>query len=296
VLAAVAAVLCVGGETVDAQSPTDLDGYVWLDANGDPLPFQDHETIMEVMRSARVVSREKVPRGVAGVEKLGLEHEGIRFHAAFRSVDVTARKTPQGGVRNSRKKYRDAAIFERAAYELSELLGVGRVPPVVVRRVDEVVGTVQIWMEGTRPEVELIQNQQLQPPDVVRWSQQKRIMGFFDNLICNSDRNQGNILIDGSWNIWFIDHTRAFKRSSRLLYVDRINRCERRLWSAVHEIDEETLRRRLEPYLESQEISKLLRRRKQMIRRIQGLIDKKGEEAVLFDLKAPGSELADWSE
>jgi hypothetical protein len=279
-----------------AQPPTDLDGYVWLDASGEPLPFQDYDTIREVMASARIVSREKVGRGVAGVEKLLLEHDETRFHAVFRSIDVTARKTPQMGIRNPRKKYRDAAIFERAAYELSELLGVGRVPPVVVRQIDDVIGTVQIWMEGTRPEVELIQSDQLHPPDVVRWNQQKQIMWVFDTLICNSDRNQGNLLIDRSWNIWFIDHTRAFKRSSKLLYIDKLTRCERRLWSALHEVDEETLRQHLGPYLEGQEISRLLRRRTKLIGHIQGLIDNRGEEAVLFDLRAPGGEMADWSD
>jgi hypothetical protein len=93
--------------TAHAQSPTGLDGYVWRDAGGEPLPFQDHETIMDVLRTARVIGREKVDRGVAGVERFLLEHEGLRFHAAFRSVDVTARKTAERGVRNARKKYRD---------------------------------------------------------------------------------------------------------------------------------------------------------------------------------------------
>ena len=249
-----------------------------------------------MMRSASVVSREKVERGIAGVEKLVLKHEGIRFHAAFRSVDVTVRKAAPRGVGRPTKKYRDAAIFESAAYELSELLGIGRVPPVVERRVGADSGTVQIWMEGTQPEVVLNQEDQLHPPDVGRWKQQKQIMYVFDNLICNSDRNQGNLLIDRSWNIWFIDHTRAFKRSSTLIYRDKLTRCERRLWKSLREIDEQTLRDRLEPYLESQEITKLLLRRRQLIRHIQSLIKKKGESAVLFDLRPPPAEWAVWAD
>ena len=35
------------------------------------------------------------------------------------------------------KKYRDAAIFEPAAYELSELLGLDCVPPVIERRIGD---------------------------------------------------------------------------------------------------------------------------------------------------------------
>lgn len=291
----VVAVTCNVARPGHAQPPTDLDGYVWLDASGEPLPFQDHDTIREVMASARIVSREKVGRGVAGVEKLLLEHDGIRFHAAFRSVDVTARGSASTGIQNSRKKYRDAAIFESAAYELSELLGIGRVPPVIERRIDGLKGTVQIWMEGTRAEVELIQSDQLQPPDVLRWNQQKQIMKVFDNLVGNSDRNQGNLLIDHNWNIWFIDHTRAFKRSSRLINIDALTACERRLWSVLREIEEETLRQRLKPYLESREVKRLLDRRGFLIRRIQKMIDERGEEDVLFDLRPPGTVTADRS-
>ena len=280
--------------TALAQSPTGLDGYVWLDINGDPLPFQDHATIMQMMRSARVVSREKVGRGVAGVEKVVLENGDVQYHGAFRSVDLTARKTAPRGIEKPTKKYRDAAIFESAAYELSELLGIGRVPPVVERSIDGQNGTVQIWMEGIRPEVVLIQSDQLRPPDAVRWMQQKQIMWLFDNLIANSDRNQGNLLIDRSWNIWFIDHTRAFKRSSKLIYLDKLNGCERNLWDSLRTIDDETLRQRLRPFLESQEISKLLTRRRTLIRYIQSMIKKKGEAQVLFDLRPPGSTLANW--
>jgi len=279
-----------------AESPTGIDGYIWLDVNDEPLPFQDDATIQEWMRSAKVISREKVGRGIAGVEKLVLEYEGIQFHAAFRSVDVTVRKTAPRGVERSTKKYRDAAIFESAAYELSELLGISRVPPVVGRSVGADTGTVQIWMEETRPEVVLIQGDQLRPPDRLRWNQQKQIMFFFDNLICNSDRNQGNLLIDRSWNIWFIDHTRAFKRSSRLIYSDKLTACERRLWKSLNEVDEQTLRERMDSYLEGQEISNLLTRRRKLIRHIQSLIKKNGEAVVLFDLRQPAAEKVEWAD
>ncbi len=34
-----------------AELPTGIDGYIWLDVNDEPLPFQDHATIQEWMRS-----------------------------------------------------------------------------------------------------------------------------------------------------------------------------------------------------------------------------------------------------
>jgi len=272
-----------------SAGPPELAGYRWLDVDGQPLPFQDHAAILEALRSAKVISREKIGRGVAGAEKLVLESEGARFHAAFRSVDVSTRPPPTGGTAKPTMTYRDAAIFECAAYELSELLGVGRVPPAVPRRIGDQDGSVQIGMEDTAPEVELVERGELQPPDRERWHQQKQIMYVFDTLIANTDRNQGNLLIDGHWNVWLIDHTRSFRRTEELLYAKRMNTCERGLWTALRQIDEDTLAQRLEPYLERAEVVSLLRRRANLVRQIEKVIKKSGENAVLYDLRPPGA-------
>lgn len=257
--------------------------YLFLDLEGRPLPFQDYAAICEALRSGTVISREPIGRGVAGAERLVLEHEGVRFRAAFRTVDVKVESEPVSGAKRP-KEYRDAAIFEAAAYELSELLGLGRVPPAVPRRIDERGGTLQIWMEATRPEVELLEQGALTPPDESSWRRQKQVMRVFDSLIANNDRNQGNLLIDADWTIWLIDHTRAFKQSSELFEREKLTSCERGLWSALQELDETVIRERLGPYLENREIASLLRRREKLLDHLQGLIEKEGEEAVLFDL------------
>jgi len=293
VLAAVMALSIALPGVGSADGPPDLAGYQWLDVDGQPLPFQDHAAILDALRSATVISREKIGRGVAGAEKLVLESGDTRFHAAFRSVDVTKRPPTTGGTAKPTMKYRDAAIFECAAYELSELLGIGRVPPAVVRHIGEQTGSVQIWLEASEPEVELVERGALQPPDEARWWRQKQIMYVFDTLIANTDRNQGNLLIDHGWNIWFIDHTRAFRRTSELLFAKRLSTCERGLWTALVQTDEDTLAQRLEPYLERAEIVSLLRRRSNLIRHYEKAIKKSGEGAVLFDMPPPGVGHAD---
>jgi hypothetical protein len=64
------------------------------------------------------------------------------------------------------------------------------------------------------------------------------------------------------------------------------------LWTALVQIDEDTLTQRLEPYLERAEIVSLLRRRATLIRNFEKLISKNGEGAVLYDLRPSAPESA----
>lgn len=268
--------------------------YLWRDVYGAALPFQDIPSILEALRTAEVVSRESIARGVAGAEKVVLVYEGTRFHAAFRSVDVTERSPKLRGPQKATLRYRDAAIFECAAFEISQMLGIGRVPPTVQRDIDGTSGTLQIWLEATITELELIEQDKEHPPDDERWFQQRQVMYLLDNLIGNSDRNQGNLLIDRRWTLWFIDHTRAFRRASRLLYPNQLSACDRKLWKALQNLDKNSVEERLSPFLETQEIARLLKRKAKLVRHIQQLIDRVGEDNVLFDLRPPRAESVGW--
>ncbi len=268
--------------TASAEQPIPPSGYQWLDVDGKPLPFQDRDTIREAMRSAPVVSETPIDRGVGGSIKLVLEYDETRFHAAFRMIDRAEKATLSSA--GTRRTYRDSHIFEVAAYEVDQVLGIQRVPPAVRRTLDGRRGSVQIWMEGTTPEDVLLREDRLDPPDVRSWRRQKQVMRVFDALVDNTDRNRGNILIDRTWRLWFIDHTRTFGESTRLQHVDRITACDRQQWLALSKIDDATLRQRLGPYLTSRQISRLLLRRNKLIKHIQKQIDKHGEDTVLFDL------------
>lgn len=259
--------------------PTD---YVYLAADGDPLPFQDHATILEALRQGKIVEREQMSRGVAKNIKLLLEYEGVRFKAVMRLINVTEEE--ETGSARMVVIYRDSYIFETAAYELSELLGMGRVPPTVHRSANQAGSSVQIWMEGTTPEDIMLEEGRLRPPNRALWWKQKSIMWVFDALIANTDRNQGNLLIDENWNLWLIDHTRAFRETSVLFDVQHLKMCEKNLWAALLAVDDETIEKRLEPYLTSAEIKKLFLRKARLIKHFKKRIKKHGEQRILFDL------------
>jgi len=265
--------------------------HVWLDSAGKPLPFQTHREILEYLSSADVVSRSPIGRGITGAERLVLERGGVRVRAAFRTVDETQRG-PFEGLPTSVRRVRDAAVFECAAYELSQALGLGRLPPTVCRKIGGKAGSVQIWFEGARTETDFAQKA-LEPPDPARWSLQKQLMYVFDALIANLDRNQGNVLIAPDWTLWFIDHTRAFAQTSELLGRKRITRCSRDLWLALRNLDEASLRQRLEPFLTKGEIGALLKRRIELVAHIEALIAAHGEAAVLFEMDPPAAESSD---
>ncbi len=120
------------------------------------------------------------------------------------------------------------------------------------------------------------------PPDQAFWSRQIHIMRVFDNLIYNTDRNYGNILIDRNWKVWLIDHTRAFRRERELRNPEMVVQYDRRLWEKLKALDEKAVRKRLKKFLRPPEIKGLLWRRDKLVQHIQSLIDKRGKNEVLF--------------
>ena len=130
-------------------------------------------------------------------------------NAVFRTVAVEDRNQ-QGPGGKFYRNFRDNFAFECAAYELAQALGIKRVPPAVPRVLDGKEGSLQAWVENAMTEAKR-QEKGEDPPDVLRWAHVQAEKMVFDALINNTDRNTGNELIDRDWNVWWIDHTRAFQ-------------------------------------------------------------------------------------
>ena len=253
---------------------------VWLGPDGKPLPFTSDEEILDFLRTAKVIKMKEISQGITHPRQVLLEKNGIRMRAIFRDVDEEkSMVTFASG--QAEIMFRDNYIFECAAYELSRLLGLDDVPPVVERRIEGKSGTLQIWVENAMTETVRSQKK-IDPPDVVRWNQQVQVMRICDNLVYNTDRNMGNILITPDWEMWLIDHTRAFRIRRELKDPKGIVQCERKLWERLQALDEATVRQRFKKFLRSSEIDALLKRRQKLVEHIQKLIDQRGEKEVLF--------------
>ncbi len=273
-----------GGAAEAGAEPSDVEGGAapmpWRGADGEPLPFADEPELLEFLASAPVVSEERIRKGINSPLKLLLERDGVRLHSIFRTVSTRSADSARPD-RRSTREYRDSYLFECAAYELDRLLGIGKVPPATQRRHGGREGSIQIWVEEAFDERER-RRRRLEPPEAIDWFRQQSIRRVFDALIYNYDRNQENMLIDRDWNLWLIDHTRSFLADPRLPERQRIEHCEHGLWERLQTVDRERVARVLEPYLNRAELEALLSRWEELIERIRGLIELRGESAVLL--------------
>jgi hypothetical protein len=220
-----------------------------------------------------------IPEGITRPRKVLLEKDGIQMHAVFRNVDLEIE-----GERISGRFWTvfwDQDLHEVAAYRLARMLGMDNVPPAVPRTVGRSSGSLQIWLEGVMTEG-MRREDGLQSPYPREWFLQNRLMYVFDNLIWNSDRNLGNMLIDSDWKFWLIDHTRAFQDSGDLRSPDEVTHVERVFWERLQAMDEQDIRAQLEDVLDGSALRSLLIRREKLIEYIEELIAVRGEEVVLF--------------
>jgi hypothetical protein len=220
--------------------------------------------VEEYMRTAPIVRIEDVPIGVTKPRRAFLPAGG--------PVESVAWKVIPPGIHRG---FWDSYKGDIAAYELDKLLDMGLVPPTVERRIEGERGAAVLWLQPVR----MWKDVEKEPkPNTAAWDRQVIQMKMFDNLICNKDRNMGNLLVDPSWNMYLIDHTRAFITSKDLPI--QMNRVYRPLWERMLALDEPTLKTALGNWLTGKEIRSILERRDRMKKTIEQLVATRGERLV----------------
>jgi len=260
-----ATVTAFGGQ---ADDPVSAKTWIGLEAE-----------IEEFLRTAEILGLEDIAVGVTNPKSADLEPGG--------PVNRFAWKPVQPGIQRGHYESYKAEI---AAYELDKLLGLGMVPVKVERRIRGQLGAAVMWVSPTQSFKDL--GGLPTPPNryLGYWTIQLIRAKMFDNLIYNRDPNEGNWLTDPSWNIFLIDHTRSFTPDLEMAHDDMI-RVDRYLWERMQLLDEPTLTERLGEWLSEREIRGILARRDRMGERIDELVAKSGEAAVLIRYGLPpGSE------
>ena len=253
----------------------------WKGPSDGYLPFSDSQQVVDFLHTAKLEATEKTEKGINRPLKMRLEKDGVEAQAVWRSVEEEGSDLR---LANGRRiaRYRDSYRFEVAAFEVDRLLGIGRVPPAVLRAYDGRSGSLQLWVHGVIDE-ESRRKQKLEPPVPLDWARQTHTKNLFDALIQNFDRNQGNLLIDTeTWKVWLIDHTRAFLELSEIPQLGKLKRCERHVWERLSSTGEEEIRARLEATLRTYEIDALVDRWQLLVEHFQGLIEERTEAGVLL--------------
>lgn len=251
--------------------------WAWQDALHLTLEEKEH-----FLRTAKIIRLKRLSEGITGSMRATLTDGKLTHDAHVQTIDEY--KPVFTSMLGTEINFKDTYKGNIAAYRLAKLLGIAHmVPPSVYRKVQGNSAAVTWWVDNVLMTEKQRYFKKITPPDPDKWNKQIYIVRVFDQLIYNTDRNLGNLLITTDWRIKMIDHTRAFRLYRKVKNPKDLVKCDRKLLEALKRLDEATLRRELEPYLNKLEIRALLARRDFIVEFFEEKIAKEGEEAVLYD-------------
>lgn len=240
---------------VQATAPAAASAKVW---EGRHAEFEAY------IRTAEIDHFEDIPIGVTRPKRAFLKPGGLVASVAWK-VLPPSRQTG----------YWESYKSEIAAYEMDKLLGMTMVPVAVEKRWKGQTAAAILWLAPIRQwkEVQAL-------PKPLKWNRQAILMKMFDNLIGNPDRNMGNLLVDPDWNLFLIDHSRAFiDRKDLPVKMERI---EPEVWNRMLALDEPSLTAALDKWLDRRAIRAIVARRDRMKMAVDKLVKESSEAAVFI--------------
>ncbi len=234
--------------------------------------------IEQFLTRARVVSKRDAGKGVTGSIRATLSDGTMTHDAHIQVVDEYRREfRSRAGMELD---FRDSWMFNVAAYKLDRLLGLGLVPVSVAGNLGRQPAAITWWIDDVvMDEGKRLKEGISAPPDrAAYWSEQLHMMRLFDELLYNTDRNMGNMLIGSDWRIWGIDHTRAFRKHTRLRNPALVVRCDRAVFQRLKALDQQTLARETRGFLDGGQVRAILARRDLIVAKIESI-----GGAALFD-------------
>ena len=238
--------------------------------------------VEQFLRTGKIGARRTTSVGVNVTEWAAMDDGKIQHRGHIATVDIT--KASFTTDRGTELNFKDTWKFYVAAYELAKLLEFNLIPPSVERR--QGIGkdaAITWWIDDAMMESERKQKN-LQSPDIEGWNNQMYAVRVFNQLIYNVDANLTNILITKDWNIWMIDHGRAFRLMKTLENPRNLVKSDRKVLAKMRELTKPMLAQKLGRWLTGPEIDGVLARRDKIVEFFDKEIASKGDNAVLFDL------------
>jgi hypothetical protein len=228
------------------------------------------------LREAKVLRSRSTGKGVTDSIRATLSDGVITHDAHVQTIDEEKREFRTAKI--TEFNFRDSWKFNVAAYRLDRLLGLNMVPVSVARRWRDKQAAYTWWVDDVMMDEGERLKEKANDPDIDRWNRQMQLVRVFDQLIYNTDRNLGNVIIAKEWRVWAIDHTRAFRRHETLKSPAALTACDRQVLEKLKALDRQTLKRELDDYLMDWEIDAVLKRRDAIVAHFEKL-----GPGVLFD-------------
>ena len=236
----------------------------------------------EFLMKANVLRTKGLNMGITNSLKAYMSDGTMEHDAHIQSIDEY--KTRFEGVNGSEINFRDSYKFNVAAYRLAKMLDLDMVPPSVERKVAGKTSAVTWWVDdAVMTELDRKKTKQ-EPPDRNSWNKQMNTVHIFDELIYNVDRNLGNLVITRDWNVWMIDHTRAFRLHKNCPKLANMKQIDRSLLDNLKKLTREMLKHQLGEYLRMPEIDAVLARRDVIVKHFENRLAQTGEATVLYEM------------
>lgn len=248
----------------------------------EPLKHYSRAEMEDFLLHANIEEKKGLGTGITSSERAKLSDGKIEHQAHIQCIDEA--KAEYKTARGVELNFKDTYKYNIAGYRLDQVLELNMVPVSVERKVAGKTCAVTWWVDDKMFDEIDRQKQGMTPPDLDSWNKQMYIVRVFDQLIDNTDRNLGNLVIDKQWRLWMIDHTRAFRTTNKIRNEANLVMCERRLLANMRKLDEDTLNEKLRPFLTKTEVKAILTRRDKVVRFFDDAVTEKGQGAVLYDL------------
>jgi hypothetical protein len=247
-----------------------------------PAPVMTPAQQEHFLQTARIVAQRAVEEGVTHTFRITLTDGTTTHDAHVQTIDLfkPVYRTKEFVEHN----FRDSYKYNIAAYRVAKMLKLEMTPTCVCREVDGRPASVCWWVDNVMFDELTRRERKIEPPDMEEWTRQMNLVRVFDQLIDNTDRNQGNLLIDKNWKVWMIDHSRAFRVTTVLRRPDVLRRVSISMMDGLRGLNPAQCSAALKPFLTDDEIRTMLVRRDLLIKFFESAASEKGPDAVYMDI------------